>query len=112
MFSAFDIFKISIGVSSTHTIGPMRAALSFARALAARGPARDIAFRSDCVLPGHPNALRLSARDAAWQVLLEADYYSIGGGFIVEGGNSAAPGAAPRVALVPRRSSTELMLAH
>ena len=182
MFSAFDIFKISIGASSSHTVGSMRAALSFARALAARGllsevaevrvelygglgasgrgqasdigvslglmgevpaslrpetvaarletlrqrrrlallglheidwaPARHIACRGDCVLPGYPDALRLSARDAAWQVLLEADYYSIGAGFIVEGGNSAAPGAAPRAAPRSRRSNAGLVPAH
>ena len=31
--SVFDLFKIGIGPSSSHTVGPMRAALRFARAL-------------------------------------------------------------------------------
>ena len=31
--SAFDLFKIGIGPSSSHTVGPMRAALRFARSL-------------------------------------------------------------------------------
>jgi L-serine dehydratase len=31
--SAFDLFKIGIGPSSSHTVGPMRAALLFARSL-------------------------------------------------------------------------------
>jgi L-serine dehydratase len=31
--SAFDLFKIGIGPSSSHTVGPMRAALMFARSL-------------------------------------------------------------------------------
>ena len=31
--SVFDLFKIGIGPSSSHTIGPMRAALMFVRAL-------------------------------------------------------------------------------
>ncbi len=31
--SVFDIFKIGIGPSSSHTVGPMRAALRFAEAL-------------------------------------------------------------------------------
>ncbi len=31
--SVFDIFKIGIGPSSSHTVGPMRAALSFVKAL-------------------------------------------------------------------------------
>ena len=35
MISVFDIFSIGIGPSSSHTVGPMRAALSFARRLEA-----------------------------------------------------------------------------
>jgi len=34
--SAFDIFKIGIGPSSSHTVGPMRAACTFARGLLER----------------------------------------------------------------------------
>ena len=33
--SVFDIFKIGIGPSSSHTVGPMKAALKFAQSLAA-----------------------------------------------------------------------------
>ena len=35
--SVFDIFKIGIGPSSSHTMGPMNAARSFVVLLAARG---------------------------------------------------------------------------
>jgi Serine dehydratase alpha chain/Serine dehydratase beta chain len=35
--SAFDLFKIGIGPSSSHTVGPMRAACLFARGLEADG---------------------------------------------------------------------------
>ena len=35
--SVFDIFKIGIGPSSSHTVGPMKAACAFATELAARG---------------------------------------------------------------------------
>jgi L-serine dehydratase len=35
--SVFDLFKIGIGPSSSHTVGPMWAALRFVRALEARG---------------------------------------------------------------------------
>lgn len=35
--SAFDLFKIGVGPSSSHTVGPMRAACLFARALADDG---------------------------------------------------------------------------
>src|SRR3954453_17043005 len=39
--SAFDLFKVGIGPSSSHTVGPMRAACSFALRLRAEGlPAR------------------------------------------------------------------------
>ncbi|NNK32824.1 MAG: hypothetical protein HKP02_06845, partial [Xanthomonadales bacterium] len=31
--SVFDLFKIGIGPSSSHTVGPMRAACTFARRL-------------------------------------------------------------------------------
>jgi L-serine dehydratase len=36
MTSVFEIFKVGIGPSSSHTMGPMRAAADFVRALAAR----------------------------------------------------------------------------
>src|SRR2546430_13824063 len=35
--SAFDLFKIGLGPSSSHTVGPMRAALRFVRALSNEG---------------------------------------------------------------------------
>jgi L-serine dehydratase len=35
--SAFDLFKIGLGPSSSHTVGPMRAALRFVQSLAAGG---------------------------------------------------------------------------
>jgi L-serine dehydratase len=37
MISAFDLFKIGIGPSSSHTVGPMRAAAAFIDALRAAG---------------------------------------------------------------------------
>jgi L-serine dehydratase len=40
MISLFDLFKIGIGPSSSHTVGPMRAAVRFAGALAGLAPAR------------------------------------------------------------------------
>ena len=35
--SAFDLFKVGIGPSSSHTVGPMRAACSFALRLQSAG---------------------------------------------------------------------------
>src|SRR5437899_2931286 len=41
--SLFELFKIGIGPSSSHTVGPMRAALRFARSLDAEGKLPDVA---------------------------------------------------------------------
>jgi L-serine dehydratase len=41
--SAFDLFKIGLGPSSSHTVGPMRAAQRFAHELAADGKLEDTA---------------------------------------------------------------------
>jgi len=194
--SVFDIFRIGIGPSSSHTVGPMRAALAFARTLQAHGllpavariqvelfgslaatgrghatdtgvllglmgeapetvrpdavaarvaavrrdcampllglrdiafdPRRDIAFRADRSLPAHPNAMRLFAFGAHGALLCESEYYSVGGGFVVERGasaDSADQRAAPRdvfhsgdelvsLALSQRRTIAGLMLAR
>ena len=161
--SVFDIFKIGIGPSSSHTMGPMNAARSFVEllatrdllkrttqisaqlygslALTGRGHCTDRAillglegmrpdtidsatieptlkrirvgkrirlggsheidfdeplnmlFHFDQVLPGHSNGMRFTAHDAAAQVLAREEYYSIGGGFIVQAGAEAATGA-------------------
>jgi L-serine dehydratase len=162
--SVFDIFKIGIGPSSSHTMGPMNAARSFVELLAARdllertaqvsaqlygslaltgrGHCTDRAillgleglspdtidsstveptlhrirvegrirllgrheiafdeplnllFHMDQALPGHSNGMRFTAHDAALQVLAKEEYYSIGGGFIVQAGAEAHVGAA------------------
>jgi L-serine dehydratase len=157
--SVFDIFKIGIGPSSSHTMGPMNAARSFVQLLASRelltqtaqvsaqlygslaltgrGHCTDRAillgleglspdtidsaiveptlqrirstkrirllglheiafdeplnllFHTDQVLPGHSNGMRFTAQDAALNVLAREEYYSIGGGFIVQAGAAA-----------------------
>jgi L-serine dehydratase len=164
--SVFDIFKIGIGPSSSHTMGPMNAARSFVLLLAARellsrtaqvsaqlygslaltgrGHCTDRAillglegmspdtidsaavdaalqrirvggrirllgeheiafdeplnllFHMDQVLPGHSNGMRFTAHDAALHVLAKEEYYSIGGGFVVQAGAAANVGAARR----------------
>jgi L-serine dehydratase len=43
MISVFDLFKIGIGPSSSHTIGPMKAANAFCRALEESGRLAGIA---------------------------------------------------------------------
>lgn len=161
--SAFELFSIGVGPSSSHTVGPMRAARDFvirlrdtdalartARvtcvlygSLGATGighgtpdavvaglrgedPAtvepddvrrawsdwlggelvldgtRPVAFAKDDIvfaprtrLPGHPNAMTLTALDAAGSALAEDTYYSIGGGFIRREGEAARVAAHP-----------------
>jgi L-serine dehydratase len=51
-------------------------------------------FHKDQVLPGHSNGMRFTAHDAALQVLAREEYYSIGGGFVVQAGAEANVGAA------------------
>ena len=41
--SVFDLFKIGIGPSSSHTVGPMKAALAFAEALRDAGKLERVA---------------------------------------------------------------------
>ena len=151
--SVLDLFSIGIGPSSSHAIGPMRAARRFldtieqtgtldlvesvvvtlygALALTGKGhgtdravvmglagelpdevdpddvghrfddvsatgelrldqrhpiaftPSQDIVFDRERTLPRHPNALQFTARDRSGTVLLDAVYYSVGGGFVV-----------------------------
>jgi L-serine dehydratase len=164
--SVFDIFKIGIGPSSSHTMGPMNAARDFVELLAARdlltrtaevsaqlygslaltgrGHCTDRAillglegmspdtidsaaveptlqrirtggrlrllgrheiafdeplnllFHTDQVLPGHSNGMRFSAHDAAQQLLAREEYYSIGGGFVVQAGAPTGAGTVRR----------------
>jgi L-serine dehydratase len=51
MISVFDLFKIGIGPSSSHTVGPMRAAALFLEALTAAGQFGDV-NRVVCTLYG------------------------------------------------------------
>ena len=151
--SIFELFKIGIGPSSSHTVGPMKAACTFARRLERLGllektsrlrttlygslahtgrghgthkavmlglqgalpdridPDRidaalemirsnsellligshairfrekeDLLFNKREVLPHHPNGMQFEALDKAGSVLESRDYYSVGGGFVV-----------------------------
>ncbi len=151
--SVFDLFKIGIGPSSSHTVGPMKAACTFARRLESTGllqrasrirvslfgslahtgrghgtdkavmlglqgampdaidpdsidPAlerirelkeihllgkhriqfnekRDLLFRKRELLPHHSNGMRFEALDGDGELLDCREYYSVGGGFVV-----------------------------
>ncbi len=164
--SVFDIFKIGIGPSSSHTMGPMRAAHEFLLSLEADGllgsvealtvrlygslaltglghgtdrailmgltgadpetvdpdsieptlqrirasgrirllERHEIPFREKEHLlllraerlPHHSNGMRFTASGAGGAALREEDIYSIGGGFIVRGGEEQAREATAR----------------
>ena len=53
----------------------------------------NLLFHMDQVLPGHSNGMRFSAHDAGMQLLAREEYYSIGGGFVIQAGAAANTGA-------------------
>lgn len=114
MDSVRDIFKIGIGPSSSHTMGPRRAAERFLErypeairfrvtlygSLAATGKGHltdkaildilgsertELVWDPTIFLPFHPNGMRFAALDAAGDTLGTWEVYSIGGGFLSEG---------------------------
>ncbi len=157
-FSVFEVFRIGIGPSSSHTVGPMLAASRFLQTLQpqlaqvtrvqadlfgslaltgvghctdsavllgllgevphsvdpalAQGRvdavlldqemllagvqpirfacATDLLFHKRKSLPQHPNGMRLSAFDAEGQTLLQREYFSIGGGAVLDEAEIAA----------------------
>jgi len=52
---------------------------------------RDLLFRGDIVLPGHPNGMRFTAFGSVGAILRQEVYFSVGGGFIEREGQPAAP---------------------
>jgi L-serine dehydratase len=73
---------------------------------------RDIAFLGERSMPEHPNAMRVAAFDADGALLREAHYFSVGGGFVVEG-DAAAPAAGAHDVDVPYPfASGDELLAH
>ena len=170
--SVFDLFKIGIGPSSSHTVGPMRAAARFvghwldergllertariraelfgSLAHTGRGhgtdkavmlgfegewpdqvdpeaiPAKlkriraekrvlllgrhpvafdeklDLVFNKRQKLPFHSNGMRFTAFDGDGAVLATRDYYSVGGGFVVNEDEAAVDRIVPDVTPLP-----------
>ncbi|MDE6653159.1 MAG: L-serine ammonia-lyase, iron-sulfur-dependent, subunit alpha [Muribaculaceae bacterium] len=121
MDSIRQIFKIGKGPSSSHTMGPRRAAIKFAEAnpsaaryevtlfgsLAATGKGHltdtaildvlrpiaptEIIWRPETVLPFHTNGMTFKAFDANGTETDSWTAYSIGGGDIVEEGQERRP---------------------
>ena len=118
MESIKEIYKIGIGPSSSHTMGPKRAAERFlARtsgatsyrvtlygSLAATGKGHltdkaildvltpvaptEIVWQPDVFLPFHPNAMKFESLDTEGNMIDDWVVYSVGGGDIVEEGES------------------------
>ena len=116
MKSIKDLYKIGVGPSSSHTMGPKRAAEQFLErnpnairfkvtlygslAATGRGHMTDVAIMNvltktapteivwepETVLPFHPNGMKFVAIDSFSNILDEWTVYSVGGGDIVEEG--------------------------
>lgn len=115
MNSLKEFFRIGVGPSSSHTMGPRRAAEIFYKrhpqaarfcltlfgSLGATGRghltdlavlavfpsgALDLVWQPDEVLPLHPNGMRFEAFSADGQLLESWEVYSIGGGALNDGG--------------------------
>lgn len=121
MESIRQLYKIGNGPSSSHTMGPMKAAAGFAEAtpgaaryevtlygsLAATGKGHmtdaailgvleplapvELVWKPDEVLPFHANGMKFKAFDGAGNEMLAKTVYSIGGGDILEEGQSREP---------------------
>lgn len=118
MESIKQLYKIGHGPSSSHTMGPRKAAKRFGAAhpqaarfevtlygsLAATGKGHltdqaildvltpiaptDIIWQPDVFLPYHPNGMKFRAIDAYGKTIDETTQYSIGGGDVVAEGES------------------------
>ena len=125
MESIRQIFKIGLGPSSSHTMGPRRASEEFASkygdaarynvtlygSLAATGKGHltdtaildvlepiaptEIIWQPEVFLPFHPNGMKLEAFDKEGNTIAEDTVYSIGGGDILHEGETR--GSGPRV---------------
>jgi L-serine dehydratase, iron-sulfur-dependent, single chain form len=114
MKSIIDLYKIGYGPSSSHTMGPQKAARIFdlrhpdaasfevtlygSLAATGKGHMTDVAilntlsapaniiWRPDIFLPYHPNGMTFKALNDAGEIMEEWTVYSIGGGALEEEG--------------------------
>ena len=117
MESIRELYRVGRGPSSSHTIGPMKAAQQFFSqpagaasyrvtlfgSLAATGKGHqtdtailsatqrpvEIIWRPEESLPFHPNGMRFEALDGAGQPTAQWETYSVGGGKLLEAGQPA-----------------------
>ncbi len=69
---------------------------------------RDLLFYNDVVLPQHPNGMRFSVFDERRDTIRSEAYFSIGGGFVLKEGETAAD-AAPLPVPHPFSNAAELL---
>ena len=132
------IYKIGYGPSSSHTMGPNRAAEMFAArtkqasryrvtlygSLAATGKGHhtdmaitrglspkevEIVWRADIVKPFHPNGMFFEALDAEGQVIDSWLVYSIGGGYLATEDGDVPMGITPEGEVYPHSTMKEIM---
>jgi L-serine dehydratase len=180
--SVFDLFKIGIGPSSSHTVGPMKAARLFVQRLERQGQleqtarlivrlygslahtgrghgtdkalmlglqgespdsidpdiieptleqirseraivlagcqsigfseVNDLVFRKRQLLPHHSNGMQFEALDAAGVTIERREYYSVGGGFVVNQDKAAEDRIVPDRSRMPYafKSCDDLLL--
>lgn len=134
MESLKELYKIGMGPSSSHTMGPRKAAENFNRtypqavslrvtlygSLAATGKGHltdftvkeafypkpvTILWEPNTFLPRHPNALKLEALDQAGHILGAQTVYSVGGGEIRTDDNFDEP----RQSVYPHKNMEEIL---
>ncbi|MBR0169860.1 MAG: L-serine ammonia-lyase, iron-sulfur-dependent, subunit alpha [Bacteroidales bacterium] len=132
------IYKIGYGPSSSHTMGPNRAAEMFAKrtkaasryrvtlygSLAATGKGHhtdmaitrglapkdtEIVWRADIVKPFHPNGMYFEALDTDGNTLDNWLVYSIGGGYLATEVGEVPLGITPEGEVYPHNTMKEIM---
>lgn len=133
MDSIRELFKIGYGPSSSHTMGPRKAAEMFSMrtadavsyrvtlfgslAATGRGHLTDVAiskalhpkhveftWKQDELLPLHPNAMRFEALDVSMTATDVWEVYSPGGGVIVDSAKSLVPNS-----IYPHQTMTQIL---
>lgn len=136
MYSLKELYKIGKGPSSSHTMGPQRAAEIFVSrhpdaksfvvtlygslAATGRGHMTDVAvtevlgvvapveivWRPDIFLPFHPNAMNFKAMDDSGRAMEDWTVYSVGGGALSQGPDDGSLSAGE---VYPLNTLTEIM---
>ncbi|MFK7886157.1 MAG: L-serine ammonia-lyase [Gammaproteobacteria bacterium] len=74
---------------------------------------QDLIFHYDEALPAHPNGMRFEALDGANNVIADAEFYSIGGGFIARKGEDMNAASDDAIESAPYSfDSAAALLAH